>query len=518
MAPSAVASGGGGEGRSGGTSAAAPAAAAAPRTLKLPIPVNIVTGALGAGKTTALRHLIDGKPPGEVWAVLVNDFGACGVDGAALGGGGGGGGVTIRQIAGGCMCCVTSGLLTPAIAQLVRQVKPDRLLIEPSGLGHPGGLIDVLRGPHLGSALELRAVICLVDLSRFDPEALQGMGVAADQIAIADVLVGSKADLLRCDAAAHVEPEAAAAEAAGEDAEVGASAAAAAEASHLLPASGSETDGRGGGGSGGSGQSGSGGSGSGTGSGSRAADFHRWARGLYPPKAEVRIMSGGELDPALLDLPRSSAFASLTAAWRAPRGGRRRGLTAAAPAAAAAAAAAAVEEEAAGGEEGPAAAGAPQEPRPAPRAPARIVRPGGGAAADAPPACGWAFHSEDRFDRAPLLALLQRLRPRVARVKGVFRVGAAEWALPAARLGGGGREELALAPVCYRGESVAEVILHSGGGGGGVTGGGRSEGPPSSGHDDAQGARAEEAVAAAAAGDWGPLEALLVATLTGAGR
>lgn len=148
MTPSKVAQSdrGGGGGGGGGTApsahAAAPSAAAPPRALKLPVPVTIVTGALGAGKTTALRHLIDSKPPGEVWAVLVNDFGAIGVDGAALGGGDGGGGgggstgdgggVTVRQIAGGCMCCVTSGLLTPAIAQLVRQVKPDRHVGLPS--------------------------------------------------------------------------------------------------------------------------------------------------------------------------------------------------------------------------------------------------------------------------------------------------------------------------------------------------------------------------------------------------
>jgi G3E family GTPase len=111
------------------------------RTLKLPIPVTIITGGLGTGKTTVLRHLVAAKPRGEVWAVVVNEFGAVGVDGAAIEGAAaagaaagsdsadpaeGEGSVTIRQIAGGCMCCVTSGLLTPAIAQLLRQVKPDR--------------------------------------------------------------------------------------------------------------------------------------------------------------------------------------------------------------------------------------------------------------------------------------------------------------------------------------------------------------------------------------------------------
>eukprot|EP00798_Chlamydomonas_sp_ICE-L_P026160 gene26160-11887_t len=52
--------------------------------MRLPVPVNIVTGALGVGKTTAISRLLEAKPPGEVWAVLVNEFGALGIDGALL--------------------------------------------------------------------------------------------------------------------------------------------------------------------------------------------------------------------------------------------------------------------------------------------------------------------------------------------------------------------------------------------------------------------------------------------------
>jgi hypothetical protein len=107
------------------------AAAAAPpppraRVLKLPIPVTIITGGLGSGKTTAIRQLVAAKPPSEVWALLVNEMGAVGVDGAAIEAAEAAGAVAVRQIAGGCLCCVSAGLLTPAIAQVLRQVKPDR--------------------------------------------------------------------------------------------------------------------------------------------------------------------------------------------------------------------------------------------------------------------------------------------------------------------------------------------------------------------------------------------------------
>jgi G3E family GTPase len=81
------------------------------------------------------------------WCILVNEFGSVGIDAVALQSSaaaaavaaGGSGSVTVRQIAGGCMCCAQSGMLLPAIAQIIRQTKPDWLLIEPSGLGHPGG-------------------------------------------------------------------------------------------------------------------------------------------------------------------------------------------------------------------------------------------------------------------------------------------------------------------------------------------------------------------------------------------
>ena len=115
---------------------------AAPRRLRLPVPTTIVTGALASGKTSLIAALLRSKPPGEEWAVLVNEFGAAGLDGALLEGEhqqGGGGGVRVRQLAGGCLCCALSNMTPLAIAQLLRAVKPDRLLIEPSGFGGGGG-------------------------------------------------------------------------------------------------------------------------------------------------------------------------------------------------------------------------------------------------------------------------------------------------------------------------------------------------------------------------------------------
>jgi hypothetical protein len=124
--------------------------AAAPprqRTLRLPIPVTIITGGLGSGKTTAIRHLVAAKPPHEVWALLVNEMGAVGVDGAAVEAAAAAGTVAVRQIAGGCLCCAAAGLLTPAIAQLLRQVKPDRW-------GRRSGAPGLRRAAGLGTSFE----------------------------------------------------------------------------------------------------------------------------------------------------------------------------------------------------------------------------------------------------------------------------------------------------------------------------------------------------------------------------
>eukprot|EP00959_Pyramimonas_sp_CCMP1952_P103787 2170113-Pyramimonas_sp.AAC.1 len=95
------------------------------------IPVNIITGSLGVGKTTAIRALLERRPQGEKWAVLVNEFGALGIDGALISSAGSDdGGITVREVAGGCMCCANGLPLTVTIAQ----VSPK------NGLGrHPGG-------------------------------------------------------------------------------------------------------------------------------------------------------------------------------------------------------------------------------------------------------------------------------------------------------------------------------------------------------------------------------------------
>jgi G3E family GTPase len=80
-------------------------------SLKLPVPVHIVTGGLGAGKTTFLQALLKSKPPGERWALVINEFGAVGIDQAVLqSAASDGAAVNVKELAGGCMCCTLSGV------------------------------------------------------------------------------------------------------------------------------------------------------------------------------------------------------------------------------------------------------------------------------------------------------------------------------------------------------------------------------------------------------------------------
>ena len=158
------------------------------------VPTTLIAGCFGVGKTTTLRSLIERKPAAEKWAILVNEFGEVGVDGAALENLSDDG-VQIREIVGGCLCCTANVPMRVAVTEILRRVRPDRLLIEPTGIGHPAGLIDELQSDGLADAIQLHAVICIVDPRLIHDERIQAAQVFRDQVAIADVLVAGKADL-----------------------------------------------------------------------------------------------------------------------------------------------------------------------------------------------------------------------------------------------------------------------------------------------------------------------------------
>ena len=125
------------------------------------IPTHLIAGPLGAGKTTLIRQLLAQKPAHERWAVLINEFGQIGLDAALLEQGDDG--IALAEVAGGCLCCVNGAPFQVGLGRLLRKARPDRLLIEPSGLGHPAQLLAQLRQPPWRGVLAVQPVLMVLD-------------------------------------------------------------------------------------------------------------------------------------------------------------------------------------------------------------------------------------------------------------------------------------------------------------------------------------------------------------------
>ena len=182
------------------------------------IPVTVITGFLGSGKTTLIRHLMR-NPGGKRLAILVNEFGTLGVDGDIL--------KScadencpvenIVELANGCICCTVADDFIPTIEALMAMPqRPDHILIETSGLALPKPLLKAFDWPAIRSRITVDGVITLADAEavaagRFAPDldAIAAQRAAdnsidhetplsevfEDQVSCADIVLLSKADL-----------------------------------------------------------------------------------------------------------------------------------------------------------------------------------------------------------------------------------------------------------------------------------------------------------------------------------
>ena len=124
---------------------------------------TIVYGFLGAGKTTLLRSLVPQLASLESTALLVNEFGIEGVDQVVLASDD----LTVRQLVGGCVCCEVRGDLMVALDEIHRTVRPERLVIEPTGLASPDTLAHVFASPAVRSIVQVDSVITVLDTTRY---------------------------------------------------------------------------------------------------------------------------------------------------------------------------------------------------------------------------------------------------------------------------------------------------------------------------------------------------------------
>lgn len=127
------------------------------------IPTYLIAGPLGAGKTSLIRQLLEQRPVGEQWAVLINEFGQVGIDTALLADQARQ--VQLAEIPGGCLCCVNGLPFQVGLGRLLRRAKPDRLFIEASGLGHPLSLLKQLSQPPWVGVLQLQGLIMVLDVA-----------------------------------------------------------------------------------------------------------------------------------------------------------------------------------------------------------------------------------------------------------------------------------------------------------------------------------------------------------------
>ena len=155
------------------------------------ISVHIITGFLGVGKTTLVKQLLSQKPEEESWAVIVNEFGELGVDALMLESPS----ITIKQVPGGCACCAANLPFQMSLNQLLKSKKLDRILIEPSGLGHGDMLAQLLDEDQYKEWLTLDGVITLIDPLQFKQDKYRNHDIYIRQLQVADAIVISKADL-----------------------------------------------------------------------------------------------------------------------------------------------------------------------------------------------------------------------------------------------------------------------------------------------------------------------------------
>ncbi len=155
---------------------------------RAPVPVTVVTGFLGAGKTTLVNRWLRGIPRGDV-AVVVNEHGDVGIDGELLA-------ERVRtlvEITGGCVCCATQAELVRALEALAGQESPPkRILVETSGAASPAGVLRAIFRGGEREAVALDGVVTVVDATR--PRVLQEHELAIEQVGYADVVVLSRAD------------------------------------------------------------------------------------------------------------------------------------------------------------------------------------------------------------------------------------------------------------------------------------------------------------------------------------
>ncbi len=148
---------------------------------------TVVCGLLGSGKTTFIRNFV--KHGSEKTVVLVNDFGATGIDGEIFSASS----IESVELPSGCVCCTLKVDLITTIERIIREFAPEHLVIEPSGVASPSGVLEALES----AGIKAVSVVGIIDAVEFVELFESGMygSFFEDQVSLADVILVNKTDL-----------------------------------------------------------------------------------------------------------------------------------------------------------------------------------------------------------------------------------------------------------------------------------------------------------------------------------
>ncbi len=157
------------------------------------VKINIISGFLGAGKTTLIKKLLGGSVKGEKIILLENEYGDVGVDGAFMKDSG----IIVDELNSGCICCTLVGDFRKAVDELIEKYNPDRLIIEPSGVGKLSEIVNAVnecqeKHPEMaiaGCATVVDAGKCRMHMKNFGEFFL-------DQVQTADTVIFSRTQML----------------------------------------------------------------------------------------------------------------------------------------------------------------------------------------------------------------------------------------------------------------------------------------------------------------------------------
>ena len=154
--------------------------------------VDIISGFLGAGKTTFIKRLLEGRPDNEKTVLIENEFGEVGIDGGFLKDSG----IDIREMNSGCICCSLVGDFSKNLKEILDKYRPDRVIIEPSGVGKLSDVLKAVADAAEESGLENNSAVTIVDAKKVRLYAKNFGEFFNNQIENAKVVVLSRTDIM----------------------------------------------------------------------------------------------------------------------------------------------------------------------------------------------------------------------------------------------------------------------------------------------------------------------------------